>query len=187
MKQGGSKQKGASFERLICEKLSRWIEPQSDRSFFWRSAMSGGRATVRRYAGKRTDDQAGDICSIAPEGTAFMRCFSVECKHVKDLNITSGVIMGKAELATFWRQVSRDASHADKKPLLIAQQNRYPALALVRTSDVSMFGAISVYERARLFNLGRALGTTSVSIYFLEDLLRSAYVESRFTRGTGGS
>lgn len=180
MKAGGGKQKGAAFEREICEKLSRWILPTSDRSLFWRSAMSGGRATVRSYAKKSTSDQAGDLCPIAPEGNAFMSRFVVECKHVKTLNIASGLLQGKQELATFWRQVSRDAALAEKKPLLVAKQNLYPTLALLRTIDYPVFfGHISQHERLRVFILGRP-GAPSISMFFLDDLLAGSYVETRF-------
>lgn len=176
-----SKEKGASFERLVCEKLSRWIMPDSDRGLLWRSSMSGGRATVARAAGKKLTDQSSDLCSIAPESAPFTSVFTVECKHYKTLNIPSGVIHGKQELALFWRQVCRDAAHANKRPLMIARQNSWPILAFVRSPDYpQFFGPVSDYECARLLKLSTR--QSYVSMFILEDLLRSAYVESRFIK-----
>lgn len=182
MRKGGSKQKGSEFERKICERLSRWIDPDSDRSFFWRAAMSGGRATVRRYAGKKTEDQAGDLCSIAPQGNAFLSKFVVECKHVKNLNIPSALFTGTQELATFWRQVSRDAALAQKRPLLIARQNMFPIIVLLRTVDYHVFfDHQGEFELLRLFRLGGRLGSrSSLSMLLLDDLLKSSYEQSRW-------
>lgn len=178
-----SKEKGASFERLVCDKLSRWIEPGTARSFFWRSSMSGGRATLRRAAGKVSEDQSGDICSTAAEGHAFLQRFTVECKHVKNLSLGSGAMGTGGELCTFWRQVARDAAKSGKRPLLVARQNAGPILAFIRTADYSQyFGAISALERARLFRLSTRLGAPSVSMFFLDDLLSQPYAEARYVQ-----
>ena len=64
-----SKQKGAEFERKICKQLSRWIDSNRE-DLFWRSAMSGGRATLKSNKGE-VSGQAGDITSIDKIGQWF--------------------------------------------------------------------------------------------------------------------
>lgn len=183
MKPGGGHAKGSQFERETCEWLSRWLDPTTDITHMWRSSQSGGRMTVRRQKGKDSDSTgAGDLSPLTVLGHKFLGEFTVECKHVKTLNITSGILTGKQELSLFWGQACRDAAHAGKRPILIAKQNRFPVLALLRTSDYSsFFGAVSDYEIARLFKLGRPTAP-SVSMFYLAQLLRSPYVEARFIK-----
>ena len=47
MRKGGGKEKGSSFERLVCKRMSMWLSKGERDDLFWRSAMSGGRATVQ--------------------------------------------------------------------------------------------------------------------------------------------
>lgn len=168
--------KGGSFERLVCEKLSRWVLPASDRTLFWRSSMSGGRVTVRRGRGKADADQSSDLCAVAPEGNALCSVFTIECKHYKTLNLPSAFINGTQELPTFWRQVSREAAYVGKRPFLIARQNSWPILALVRTGDLAFFGHVEdvlQLERARLFRLSSR--RSSISMFTLDDILSLPY------------
>jgi hypothetical protein len=136
MRAGGGKQKGAGFERQVSEQLSRWVTDGARDDCFWRSAMSGGRATVRFTKGKKTASQYGDISAIAPEGHALVGLFVIECKFVKNLNIQSALVKGKGPLIDYWRQVQRDANKANKRPLLIAKQNQLPTLVFMYTQDV---------------------------------------------------
>jgi hypothetical protein len=131
MRAGGGKQKGAAFERLVCEKLSLWVTDGKSDCAFWRSAMSGGRATVRHAKGKKTQSQSGDISAVAPEGHALVNYFSIECKFVKDLNLQAALMKGKGPLVEYWKQVSRDAAKAGKRPLLIAKQNNCPVVVFM--------------------------------------------------------
>lgn len=131
MRAGGGKSKGASFERKICVALSLWVTEGKREDVFWRSAMSGGRATVRAAKGKSTKAQYGDISSVAKEGHALIDNFVVECKHVRDLNFRAALIRSSGPLVEFWKQVSRDANKADRDPLLIARQNGCPIMVFI--------------------------------------------------------
>lgn len=72
-------QKGSAFEREICKKLSEWWAGVGA-DVFWRTANSGGRATVRYRKGKSTKGQFGDICATDPIAQPFIDCFHLELK-----------------------------------------------------------------------------------------------------------
>lgn len=73
--------KGPSFERWFCDRLSAWWSGSPDASVFWRTANSGGRATVRGRKGKKTGNHHGDVCAIDPSGNDFLKVFCVELKR----------------------------------------------------------------------------------------------------------
>jgi hypothetical protein len=118
----GSKNKGSNFERIICKKLSLWVTHGKKEDCFWRSAMSGGRATVGRARGVDLARQAGDISATSPEGHVLTDKFYIECKFYKSLRIGS-FIFGYGPLALFWRQSVKEAAKYKRKPLLIAKEN----------------------------------------------------------------
>lgn len=73
--------KGGSFEREICKLLSSWWTNGERDDVFWRSASSGGRATVRHAKGKSTYGQYGDIQAVDPIGNALTKHITIECKR----------------------------------------------------------------------------------------------------------
>ena len=125
---GGGKHKGGEFEREVCRKLSMWVSKGQNQDVFWRSAMSGGRATVARKRGVMLNRQAGDICAVAPEGHVFTNEFYLETKHYKDLQIASFLLQDVGRLAKFWRETEAHAKAYNKAPILIAKQNFVPVL-----------------------------------------------------------
>lgn len=137
MKAGGGKQKGGSFERLICIKLSEWVSDGKKDDLFWRSAMSGGRATVGAKKGVSRKSQSGDISAIAPEGHALTNSFSIECKTYADLILDGLLFDKKGGITSFWRQTLRDAINSEKMPMLIAKQNR--SIILLGLSSPGVF------------------------------------------------
>ncbi len=130
MRPGGGKAKGASFEREICRKLSLWVTGGRREDCFWRSAMSGGRATVARKRGKDVQ-QSGDITAVHPEGHAFLDRWYVECKHYKDLSLDAFLVKGTGPLASFWKKACDEAKHYKRSPMLICKQNGWPILVIV--------------------------------------------------------
>lgn len=128
-KRVNSKQKGASFERAICSRLSLWVTDMKRDDVFWRSAMSGGRATLAKAAsGNRFHAQSGDICAVDPSGASFISKFTVECKSLKDVSATRLLFnSGEAELVKCWDQAVKE-TNPGMIPLLIIKQNRYPEL-----------------------------------------------------------
>ncbi len=73
--------KGSSFEREICKALSDWWTGGADSDVFWRTANSGGRATVRRKKGKNSKHHNGDVDAIDPIGKPLIDLLTLELKR----------------------------------------------------------------------------------------------------------
>lgn len=135
-KGGMGKRKGAAFEREICYALSRFIDPTSTDTFFWRSAMSGGRATVQQRKGIKNLTQLGDLTCIHEKGAWFTELFVVECKHVANLDLIGSLLSGRGKLANFWKKHCQIARDSHRAPLIIAKQNRVDTLAIFDESGM---------------------------------------------------
>lgn len=77
----GSSHKGSGFERDLCRKLSEWWTFRQDDDVFWRTASSGGRATIRGRKGKRSAGQYGDITATDDRGLPLLRWLVIEAKR----------------------------------------------------------------------------------------------------------
>lgn len=128
---GMGKRKGSAFEREVCKKLSLWVSGGKNADLFWRSAMSGGRATVARKNGKLVR-QAGDVCAVTPEGHPFTDFWYIECKHYKTIDLGQFVVTYKGKLAEWWKKARREARAYGKEPMLIVKQNGWPAMLFTR-------------------------------------------------------
>ena len=128
MRAGGGKKKGSAFERRICKALSLWLTNGRQTDCLWRSAMSGGRATVGRKKGESIR-QAGDICAVSPEGFALTDLFYFELKHVRNLRLHS-FIFSSGPLQEFWDEAVSQARHYKKSPVLIARSGNMPTIVL---------------------------------------------------------
>jgi len=126
----GSKDKGSSFERTICKQLSLLVTNGERTDVFWRSALSGGRATLQFDQGIINQAQAGDISAISKEGMWLIDNYQIECKHYKDLEFASGFLSNTGAVYGFWQSLVKDATRRGKKPLLIAKQNNRPIVML---------------------------------------------------------
>ena len=133
MRAGGGKQKGAGFERDVCKKLSLWISDGKSDAIFWRSAMSGGRATVGQKSGIVRNTQVGDISAIDPTGAPFLDVFYVECKFYKDFMWAAYMLKQSGTLHRIWKDLCLKSfdSVVDKIPMLIGKQNGYPPFVMV--------------------------------------------------------
>lgn len=123
MRRGGGKAKGSQYEREVCVQLSRWVSSGVQEDVFWRSALSGGRATVAFKKGKSHAAQVGDISAVDPLGNKFIKDFAVEIKFYKDLNF-QGLLTGKGHLIDFWTEINEQASRYNKHPIMFVRQNR---------------------------------------------------------------
>ena len=139
MRKGGGKQKGASWEREVCHDLSRFVDPKGSDTWFWRSAMSGGRATLQRRKGVKNTTQVGDITCVFDKGHWLTQVFYIEVKFYKDLDLASSLLFGKGKLAKFWRETVEKANEVEREPLLVARQNRTDALVLFSRSGLHKF------------------------------------------------
>jgi hypothetical protein len=124
------KAKGSEFERIICKKLSLWISEGKRNDLYWRSAMSGGRATVQSKKGIVNKSQVCDISSIDPLGNKLTDAFLLECKSYRNIHIDS-LIYGRPKnnsLLEFWVEVAKKGSEYDKAPLIIFKENGKPII-----------------------------------------------------------
>lgn len=135
-----SKQKGGEFERSVCKKLSLWLTHGKRQDCLWRSAMSGGRATVNRKRGIANKTQCGDISAVSPEGHKLTDLFVIECKSYRNLDIAQGLILGRGKLAEFWKELRVEAKAANKEPLLIAKQSRFETLLVTTYVGADVLG-----------------------------------------------
>ena len=123
MRRGGGKSKGAAFEREVCVMLSKWVTNGTREDVFWRSAMSGGRATVGFRHGRSLGSQVGDLSCIHPKGNHFISTFAIECKFYAKLDY-EGLLTGKGKLLAFWAEINKQATRYQKLPFLVCRQNR---------------------------------------------------------------
>jgi hypothetical protein len=151
MRKGGGKQKGASFEREISVALSLWVSGGKDKDLFWRSAMSGGRATVAYRKGDTLKRQTGDITANAPEGHALTDLFFVEVKFYKDLEVDSLVYTGKGKLAEFWKIACTEAAKYGKRPMLIAKANNRKTLLCMNRGNALAMPGVSIRAMAYVY------------------------------------
>ena len=131
-KLGYGKLKGSRNERRLCRALSLLVSNGERDDLLWRSAMSGGVATVALRGGKARATQAGDVSSIDPESHWLVREWYIEAKHYGDLQILRGFTHNGGKLAKFWFKTVEEARHYHKKPMLLAKQDRLPELVIVK-------------------------------------------------------
>lgn len=172
MRRGGSKQKGAQNERDICRLLSLWVTQGKREDVFWRSAMSGGRATVGRRKGKNLASQAGDISSVDEAGHVLTDNFYIETKHVKAIALDRFIVSQTGPLVNYWRTACSEALSYRKSPLLIIKQNRMPTLFICK------FGAASELTSNKLripASLARVYGGCACEIWLFENVLAAPF------------
>lgn len=133
--------KGPAFERKMCRELSRWATDGERADVFWRSAMSGGRATVaaRANRGAAYDRQAGDVSATHPAGHPLLDVFVVELKHYKKLRFDLWVYGNENRADTFWREPVDVALDAEREPFIVLKGNRYKELLLVSAHVAGWF------------------------------------------------
>ncbi len=134
MRPGGGKQKGAQFERDVCKALSLWISGGEHEDVFWRSAMSGGRATIARQKRRDASSAAGDISAVRPIGAVLTNRFLIECKFYHDLNLMGlfeNFLRPSPGIAAFWSILRKEAAAINREPMLIAKQNRMKTCVLL--------------------------------------------------------
>ena len=127
----GSKNKGSRFERAVCRDLSLWVSGGQREDVFWRSAMSGGRATIGLRRGASRGAQAGDVSAVVAIGERLLNHVVVECKHYKELDLFSGLASDSGKLYRFWHELRAYATKFGKQPMLVARQNLMPTVCLL--------------------------------------------------------
>ena len=161
--------KGSQFEREIAVKLSLWVSHGQRRDIFWRTAMSGGRATVHRKKGSLYR-QSGDICSVDLDGHSLTDVFYFELKHYKTLELPSFFGRGKGTLAKFWERAVDEAKFYRMKPVMIVKQNRFPVLWICQRSQLPK--SWLRYTQ----NWGIHVDHLRLSVYRFDDVMLSRYI-----------
>jgi hypothetical protein len=140
-----SNEKGARFERKTCVALSLWVSNDTRDDLFWRSAMSGGRATLASRVGRRPRKaQCGDISSLDEWGRPFLDRYFLECKFYEDLRMYSAFWDTEGLLQELWDKPLAEALAHDKTPLTIAKQNRKPELVFGTAATFKQFADASM-------------------------------------------
>ena len=135
-----SNAKGGGFERKTCKQLSAWLTDGVRDDIFWRTSMSGGRATLGLRQGKKREAQAGDVGAIDPLGQAFLSVFSVECKFVKSLNLGQMLAMKSGKTVKFWLKHRGECAQYGREPFMVARENRYPTLLFLSEAGLTRLG-----------------------------------------------
>jgi len=169
MRKGGSQKKGATFERYCCRELSKWVTRGKREDIFWRTAMSGGRASIAFKSGTILSAQAGDISAIDPAGMKFVDNFLVDSKHFKNLDIDA-LIKRRGNLVNFWLALCRDAEKFDKIPFLIARQNNFPILVLSTKKGFHLLG---------IFRIEAIYPQLNLQVIFWDDFLKCRPLRDR--------
>lgn len=135
---GAGKRKGGAFEREVCQRLSLWFSVGKRDDLFWRSSMSGGRATVKHKKGHANETQVGDVSAIHPDGARLTDHVVIECKFYRDLTILGGIFENIGLLYKFWDKLLPVAGA--RHPMLIARQNRTATLVLMTADGARCIG-----------------------------------------------
>lgn len=128
------KNKGGSYERLISKKLSLWYSENEYDDIFYRTQSSGARYTLRKKVGKETHNQDADITSTHPVTELFIKKFSIELKHYRDIGFWNIITRGKgANVFTFLDEHVKTSKELSKEPILIFRQNYKPDVLITST------------------------------------------------------
>lgn len=125
--------KGSAFERKISKQLSLWWTKGERDDVFWRSQQSGGRATIRKRAGKTTSNQEGDITAMDVCGEILVRSICIELKRGYPGFSIEDIIMRKAQkpiLFSFIQQCERELTGTRRYWWLIVKQDRKEEIIL---------------------------------------------------------
>jgi hypothetical protein len=129
--------KGSSFEREICRDLSKWWSNGKRDDIFWRTSISGGRATTRRKKGKATFGQDGDIQAVDPIGQPLLEVCAIEIKRGYSSETIANLIdkpLGAKEqlYEKFINQVIHSANNSNSIAwMLIVKRDRRKTIVII--------------------------------------------------------
>lgn len=145
---GGGKAKGGGFERKVCKALSLWITAGAREDVFWRSAMSGGRATVMIKRGAKNQTGLGDVTAVDPLGNPLTDKFLIECKTYRNLHLhlllseTTDINQDRRKdrsILDFWWRCLRESASSGRLPFLVAKQNNMQPFVCLCGGGVAHF------------------------------------------------
>lgn len=179
MRNGGGKAKGCAYERSVCKRLSLWVSNFEREDAFWRSAMSGGRATrfIKKHVKKKKSSSdisahAGDVTCTHSCGEILTETFLIECKNYKDFEMGRVAMGRKGKLRDFWLTLLPPAKYHKKLPLLIGKQNFYEEIAVTNREGYKLLSVMGKLPKLATFKDGMVMFT-------LRDLLALPFEKFR--------
>lgn len=165
------KAKGSAFERKVCERFSLWVSNLTREDVYWRSAMSGGRATLklRKDRGREFSAQSGDISAIHPLGNLLLNYFVIECKFLRNLGLEQLIWAKQGKLENIWKKPRKEARAVGKEPLVVAKQNHRQELVLTTEAGLELL-RLGLPPTAKL-PLRAILPKYGIHIVFLRDVI----------------
>jgi hypothetical protein len=167
--------KGASFERKISKMISIWWTGRDD--CVWRTAGSGGRATVRLKKNVETLNCYGDLCYTHPLTKNLFDIFVFELKKgYQNVDVLSLVdsFSKVNKIYVWWKKLMRLAERINREPILILERNRKNAVVIFNHESTFLIPKIIKYPpgylRVLLYQKGLYLG-----ICLLDDFLNDRY------------
>lgn len=131
-------QKGAQFERDICNYTSRWFTNGDRDDIFWRTSGSGARATTRAKKQKLTAYEYGDMSFTDPIGKPFIDYFLVEIKRGYTKNIDLLQFVDKLSsskapiLLQWWKKAEKERKFGKRKnTLIIFKRDRHEICCMI--------------------------------------------------------
>ena len=136
---GGSR-KGFPFEREVAKILSLWYTNDERDDVLWRTNASGGRATIRRKAGKTLAGQHGDLTATDPCAKPLTDRVLIEIKRgYKRWSLLDVMDKGKVtkpQTIEGWltkAQEDRQAAEAEWFWIIAKRDSRQPVIIVERS------------------------------------------------------
>lgn len=174
-RRGMGKAKGAAWERAVCVLLSRWVSGGKREDVFWRSAMSGGRATVRRARGKATDAACGDVTATHSMGEPFLSRFFVECKATANCHLMAYIYPKMKGLRDdHWSKPCHEARQWGRAPFVVVKQNAVPPMVWLNSQALAELAPGLQGYRDFSFKQGLLayFPHWDLKVFWLEDVLK---------------
>ena len=129
--------KGSPYERTICKQLSLWWSGDEDQEVFWRTSMSGGRATIRAKQKLKTPNSYGDVGYLDTIGKPFIDKVLLELKrgYTKDISILDFLDKNRGEpiLLKWWNKAEKERRLAKRKYIfIIFRRDRHKSCILLK-------------------------------------------------------
>ena len=133
--------KGGNWERDISKFLTKWLTGSEKPYKYWRMPGSGSLSTIH----EENVDLSGDIRSLAPEAEFLTDIFSIEAKigypHTSFFQHFKGV--KNFNIKDFWIQCINDASHNNKRGMLIYKKIREKSILGIENDTKEMLERIN--------------------------------------------
>lgn len=129
--------KGGGFERKQATRLSLWASGGTRQDVYWRSSLSGGRATVgARGHGLSMEAHAGDLVCTHACGYFLTQLFRIECKAYQALYLDRMVWGHAGVMHIIWEPTADACRDTTREPLVIAREDYQREI--VMTTELGM-------------------------------------------------